>query len=81
MPFNDENISSAKRRVRIAAGLISLAALGLIWGTVVYVTDLKASFRREVGQQLSTVAEMKANQIAALSKEWNNDATLFLAIR
>lgn len=46
MPFNDENISSAKRRVRIAAGLISLAALGLIWGTVVYVTDLKASFRR-----------------------------------
>jgi diguanylate cyclase (GGDEF)-like protein/PAS domain S-box-containing protein len=79
MTFNDETIMNAKRRVRIAAGMILLAAVGLIWGTLVYVEDLEASFRHEVGQQLSTVAEMKASQIAALSKEWNNDATLFFS--
>lgn len=77
MTFNEETIIHARRRVRIAAGMIALAAAGLIWGTLVYVEDLKATFRHEVGQQLSTLAEMKAGQIAALFKEWNNDATLF----
>lgn len=79
MTFNEETILHARRRVRIAASMIALAAAGLIWGTLVYIEDLKASFRHEVGQQLSTLAEMKTRQIAALSKEWNNDATLFFS--